>query len=343
MSYEKLHEELNNLDRASYMKVYQSLGNKMFSDCVIPNAYDLITADEPEAKEKIENISNYTENTEDIMESIHRTTSEYSEKESAKFINSVIASNVTNITESGYFYKKLMSSCDSMKIVEDDCKSGGDKLDLPISKEIYDYKVKYRYIKELKEYTESYEDFVAKTKDRDTVHVRTFLGCKTDPKHRHFCKKCAGLFRRAKDLDFTPHYIGEYSTLMITEHATQASLDSMNKGVTEKMNTLLETKLDETYSSYKKVKDTIYEIIDKIGNIGVQSRYYEIALLSRFYLNDDNKTFTAKPLVTSFTNNDDALGVFIYKPTFNNMIKLLQRTKFTAGSTKSRLFLDNYE
>ena len=81
---------------------------------------------------------------------------------------------------------------------------------------------------------ENYKDIPKK----GAIHVRTFLDCKHGDT-RHFCKKCAGLFRRSYDTSFTPRNIGAYATYMITEKATQASLDSMNKGTAKKPNVLL--------------------------------------------------------------------------------------------------------
>ena len=178
----------------------------------------------------------------------------------------------------------------------------------------------------------------------ESIHIRTFLTCKSDPKHRCFCKKCAGIFKRSKEDSFVPRNIGIYSTLMITEHATQASLDSMNKGISEKVNTIIETKLDKKdFPDYKAVKNKIEEIIDNIGYVGVQSRYYEIALLSRFYLDGNGTSYTPSSLQTSMLKQGDKLGAFIYKPTEANFRKLIASKHINANSTKSKVMLDIYE
>lgn len=344
MNYKTDFDKLNKLSRDKYYEVYQSLGEKMFSECIIPTVYDFATIDENEkSKEKIENISSFTGNTNDIIKSIHRRNSNYTEEESNKFMQSVIASNVTDITVSGYFYKKLISSCDNMKIDFEDCGSEGEEFKLPIDEDTYNYKVKFHYINELDNYTSTYKEFKKYTKEFDSIHVRNFLTCNSDPKHRRFCKKCAGIYMRSFNDTFIPKDIGIYSTLMITEHATQASLDSMNKGVSEKVNFILETKLDKKgFPDYEAVKKKITEIIDYIGNIGVMSRYYEIALLSRFYRNTDG-SFTPYSLQTSFLQQGDKLGAFIYRPTEKNFDKLLSSKHINATSMKSKIMMDIYD
>ena len=344
MEYKKDLEKLNNLDRDKYFNVYLELGNKMFSECITPTVYDFVNIEDEKSRSKIEHISKYTKNTEDILQSIKRREPQGSQEESDKLMNSVIAANITDITESGYFYKKLISSCDNMDITQNDCRSSGEKISLPVDEVTYNYKIKFRFITEINSYTESYKEFIKETKDLESIHVRTFLTCKTDPKHRCFCKKCAGIYKRSKEDTFVPRNIGVYSTLMITEHATQGALDSMNKGLMEKVNSILETKLDKKdFPDYKAVKKKIEEIIDKIGYVGVQSRYYEIALLSRFFLDGNGTSFTPSSLQTSFLKQGDKLGNFIYRPTEKNFVALLSSKHIDAKSKKSRLMVDSYE
>ena len=244
-------------------------------------------------------------------------------------MQSVIAANVTDITESGYFYKKLISSCDDMTIEIDDCGSEGTEMKLPIDEDTFNYKVRNHWVMELGKYVEDYKDIPKRGK----IHVRTFLSCNHGI--RHFCKKCAGMYRRSYDTEFTPKNIGIYSTLMITEHATQASLDSMNKGTAEKVNVTLEQKIPDV-KDILTAKEKIQEIIDNIGNVGVESRFYEIALLSRWR----DGQFSA--LQTSFLRQPDLLGAFIYKPSTTTFTKLLLADTFEANSMKTRIAFDRY-
>lgn len=324
---------MKKLTRKEYVKEYHALGDAMFESCVIPTVADFANAfkdGDKEALAKIEKITTYTGNTDDIKKSVDRRNNNYSEAESKKFMQSVIAANVTDITESGYFYKKLISSCDDMTIEIDDCGSEGTEMALPIDEDTFNYKVRNHWVMELNKYVEDYED-IPKT---GVIHIRTFLSCNHGI--RHFCKKCAGLYRRSYDTEFTPKNIGIYSTLMITEHATQASLDSMNKGTAEKVNVTLEQKITDV-DDIISAKAKIQEIIDNIGNVGVESRFYEVALLSRWR---DGK-FSA--LQTSFLKQPDVLGAFIYKSNTTTFNKLLLAGQFEANSMKTKIAFDRYD
>ena len=74
----------------------------------------------------------------------------------------------------------------------------------------------------------------------------------------------------------------------------------------------------------------------------MQSRYYEIALLSRFYRKDDETFYTA-PLSTSFLKQNDKLGHFIYKPNVQMFKKLLSSETTVASSLKSKIMFDDYD
>lgn len=320
------------MTREEYVKKYHKLGEAMFEHCVVPTVSDFAMAfvdNDEKAMAKIEKITSFTKNTDDIKKSVARRNNNYSEQESKKFMQSVIAANVTDITESGYFYKKLISSCDDMTIEIDDCGSEGTEMKLPIDEDTFNYKVRNHWVMELNKYVEDYKDIPKRGK----IHVRTFLSCNHGI--RHFCKKCAGLYRRSYDTEFTPKNIGIYSTLMITEHATQASLDSMNKGTAEKVNVTLEQKIPNIKDIIN-AKAKIQEIIDNIGNVGVESRFYEVALLSRWR----NGQFSA--LLTSFLRQPDLLGAFIYKPGTTTFTKLLLANSFEANSMKTKIAFDKY-
>lgn len=347
MDFEKDLKKLDNVDRATYINVYHKLGDSMFANCYIPNVGDFAKAykeNDEDAKQKIIQITTFTGNTKDIENSATRRRANYTEGESAKFMNSVIAANVTDITASGFFYKKLMSSCDNMRVDMDydDCGSIGMELSLPIDENTFSYKVRNRFINELDDYASDFESFSEKTKDMTSIHIRTFTTCNHSKNHRCFCKKCAGIYKREHETSFVPKNIGVYSTLMITEHATQASLDSMNNGTSEKLNVLLEQNIDrKQLVTYDNVKKEVNRIIDQIGNVGVESRFYEIALLSRMYIDDKGRWYAA-PLVTSFLRQDDAFGAFIYRPNKQSFDRMISAGRIKATSIKSMIALDNF-
>jgi len=320
--------------RKEFVEKYHEIGESMFEHCTIPTVSDFANAfvdNNTEAMDKITKITSYTGNTDDIIKSVQRRNNNYSEQESKKFMQSVIAANVTDITESGYFYKKLISSCDDMIIEIDDCGSDGVEFKMPVDEDTFEYKIRNHWVMELNKYVEDYSELPKK----GTIRVRNFLSCKHGI--RKFCKKCAGLYRRSYDTEFTPKHIGIYSTLMITEHATQASLDSMNKGTAEPINVIIErSKMDKSIKTIEDAKIEMSKIIDNIGNVGVESRFYEIALLSRWR---DGK-FCA--LQTSFLKQPDLLGAFIYKPGKTTFSNLLQGGTFEANSTKTKIAFDKY-
>lgn len=349
--FNKDFNTLQKISRADSNEVYHKLGSLMFEECEIPTVGDFVNVakknkDYDESSKKLNQITSFTGNTEDIENSINRRTSKYSDEESIDFMKKVIASNIDDITKSGFFYKKLISSCDNMKInlKKQDCGSEGELfLVKDINEEVFNYKIKTHFIQELYKYVEDYDDFkkLCKENKLEEVHVRNFLTCTLDPKHKTFCPRCAGLFRRDNKNTFVPKYIGLYSTLMITEHATQASLDSMNKGRSKSINAAIEEKLEDKYDSYEDIKEVIEEIIDDIGDVGVMSKYYEIALLSRCYQQSDGSVKTS-PLISSFSKQGDALGTFIYQPTENNFNKLISLNNINAKSLKSKIMFDIY-
>lgn len=322
------------LSRSAYIKEYKSLGKKMFSTCTIPNVYTFANAyvnKNTDAINQINTIAKFAGSEKKLQDSVNkREERTYSEEESKHFMKSVIAANVTDITQSGYFYKKLMSSADDMTIDIEDCGSEGVEFTCPVEENVFNYKIRNHWVMELGKYVESYKDLPKK----GTIHVRTFLTCNHGL--RHFCKKCAGIFRRSYDTEFTPNYIGLYSTLMITEHATQSSLDSMNKDGEKKVNVLLEQNLSHV-KTLEEAKAKINEIIDTIGNVGVESRFYEVALLSRWR----NGKFAS--LQNSFLYQEDKLGSFIYSSSKNHFYDMIKTGSFEGDSTKTKIAFDAYD
>lgn len=326
-------KKLKRVSRDQYLEQYNADRMAMFTKCYIPNVGDFAKAFGEKNKtsmKKIENITEFTGNTKDIANSVNRRTDNYSEEESNKFMKQVISANVTDITASGYFWKKLASSCDGMSIDIADCKSEGVEFKMPVDEDTFNYKIRNHWVMELDRYVEDYSELPK----RGTIHIRNFLTCTHGI--RHFCAKCAGLYRREWDSTFVPINIGEWATYMITEYATQGALDAMNKGTSERINVLLEQKIPKI-KNIAEAKEKIQEIIDQIGNVGVESRFYEVALLSRWR----NGKFAA--LQTSFLQQGDKFGAFIYKPTQQSFEKLLVAGTFEANSVKTEIATDRYK
>ena len=332
-------------NRKKYFKHYQDIGSKMFTECVTPTVGDFVKAyvdNDKKANAMFDEFKQFTGT--DLSSSVRRRLCNYSEEDSNTFMEQVIAANVTDITESGYFYKKLASSTDGMTIDIDDCGSKGEEIELTdevvgATDEEFEIFFKYRlfehWITELDKYVTEFKD-VKKLRGKK-IHVRSFLSCKRGT--RCFCKKCAGLFRRSYQSEFTPKNIGIYATYMITEHATQASLDSMNKGCGEKINKILEVMDDDMKKKIKNIDDAkqkIREIIDYIGWVGVESRFYEIALLSRWRGN----SFVS--MKSSIHKQSDYFGSFIFSPNKSTLIKLVNAGTFEADSLKTKIAFDEF-
>ena len=125
----------------------------------------------------------------------------------------------------------------------------------------------------------------------------------------------------------------------------------MNKGQSENLNKILEQSLGRGYT-WSEVIDVINGIINKIGWIGVQSRFYEVALLSRFFkeprYNKDGSlkepmTFRSIAIANANNLSKDKLGKFLYRKNENALREVLKEDSFEANSIKSQIMFDKYE
>lgn len=348
MEYQELCDKLNKLPRDKYFTVYKKLGEQMFENCYIPNVADFANAygeqneQSEEAMNRIKQVTNFTGKQDDIDKSLTREDSLYTEEDSHKFMNDVISANVTSIRDSGFLYKKATSSTDGMRITGDDCGSIGIEFVLPVDEVTYLYKLRHHFITELNDYTEDYQDFLRKTSNLSVIHVRSYLSCVEDVEnHQFFCKRCAGLYRRSHDTSFIPKNIGLFSCLMVCEKATQASLDSMNKGAKAPFNLILERKMPKC-KNYDEVIEQSNSIINEIGwDEEIESRHYEIILLSRLRKGKRKYYFTS--LVTSFVDNEDAFGAWMYRHNQNTLERVLDSKQIELSSTKSKIAFGDYE
>ena len=349
MTFEEICEKLEKLPRDKYFEVYKYLGTKMFSNCYIPNVADFANAygkqneKSEEAMKRIHQVTSFTGKQDDIDKSLARRDSLYTEEDSRKFMNDVISANVTSIRDSGFLYKKATSSTDSMTITDnEDCGSIGLEYVLPIDEPTYLYKVRNHFVTELDDYTEDYSDFLKKTSNLSVIHVRTYMTCQEDEEnHQHFCKKCAGLYRRSHDTTFIPRNIGLFSCLMVCEKATQASLDSMNKGAKAPFNLILERKLPKS-KDYTGVIDSIQSIIDEIGwEEKIESRHYEVILLSRLRKGKTKWEFTS--LMTSMLDSPDLFGSWMYRHNNQTLERLIDSDGFEPTTMKSKIALGKYD
>lgn len=342
-TYEEDLELLELVPRAAYMEVFDIIKEHMWEQCTIPSVGDIVDFLAGEPNEMFDDVTAFLDNEEKLRALLSKEDATYSNQESEVFIDKVMSSNVTDIRVSGYFYKKLMASTDDVSIIEDDCGSSGVTYSVEdVTREIYDFRIKFSYVTEIQQHAVmTYDDFVQKVSGFGSIHVRTPLSC-NNAKHRRLCAKCCGTVKKAHDSFYIPKNFGIFSTLMITEHATQASLDSMNKGTSENVNNFLERKIGTRNMDWVEVEAEINSMIEEIGDVGVQARFYEVALISRIHEKEGGK-YIASSFSHSINHQNDALGAYIFSPTDKNLTRLVNKEEFEANSIKSQMMFDVYE
>ena len=167
------------IPREEYFLENQRLADSTWERELIPTVADIAEFISGEKNEQMSAIFDFFENENDFHAMAYRQGETYSESESQKFIQSVMSSNNTDISEAGYFYKLLMASADDFIIVENDCGCDGVlwKLD-EITPAVYAYRIKWSWINELKKYARfGFDTFIqeCKKKSLDHVHVRVWI------------------------------------------------------------------------------------------------------------------------------------------------------------------------
>lgn len=328
--------------RDKYIEVYHYLSSFMWKYNQIPTIGDIM--DFIDGKEnKIFNYSmEYTGNTEKIGKLLHKENKKYNQEESIKHMKEVIAANSTDITESGWLYKKIMASCDDIHISQDDCGCSGELIE-NIDEETYNHKIRNMWVEELNDYSdETWFDF--SKRGIKSCHIHSPMTCK-DMKRRCICKKCAGhVILGSPDKHFETNRFGIFATLMVTEFATQGSLDSMNKGTTVNVNVLLEEKIDcgSKGMTWDQCLELTSIVCDKIGYIGIQRRFFEIVYLSRFHHYKDDR-YIPTSIKESISKQNDPLSIFIFQPTERNFNKMIMAGNFESNSVKTEIMFDFYK
>lgn len=325
-------EKLESLSREDFMKVYQLINNLMIS---MPS----ITMDDIR---KIERGEYSYFDSEDVRKLVFNQGGQISDKESEAFIRKVKASNVTDISDSGYFYKKICNLLDDFYIIEEDCGAEGIEYDIDsVDKELFEFRIKDCNIEELGCYFNRYEDFrkAVESTAVKKIHARTPVNCR-NAKERCICRKCVGSLNTG-GRELTSKNIGFITSLAITESATQASLSSMNKGERININKVLEMKLPRL-KEWQEVIDKINDITESVG-LGegkVQARWFEITLIGR-YIKIDGK-YVATTMQNNNNYSEDVLSAYIYQHTEKNLSRLLNAGEFELKSIKSKAFFGHY-
>lgn len=358
MDFKEDYEKLKSLPRDKYMEVLDILykniweygGGIQFTDIIkVMN-----TPDEDLNKDDFSignGLITMLDSDKKIKRLIMNDNENYTSEESETFIKEVKASNITDISDSGYFYKKLAIALDNTKVIEDDCGSQGVEFRISngnkfIDKDSFDYKIKdmnFKFNLEDNDFFNfnNFKDFSkeAKKHNNETIFIRTPSTCSHNKKHC-YCDKCVGRVNSG-GRELNKKNIGLLTVLAVTETSTQASLSSMNKGTSEGVNKILEKKIECKGYTWEDYMKSIDDIIDRIGYIGIQSRWYEISLIARIFEKEDGKCFQ-----TSFISTpkyfEDKFANFIFSPTVKNLQKIIKNGTTKINSEKSKMLFDTY-
>ena len=327
-------------DRKEFTKYYHEAAAGAIYNEKLPLAGEILDyATEGVTSENLKSVFDFFGDEEEIKELTTRESIAFTEEESDKFIDSVIAANVQEISQAGLLYKKLMACGDTYRIRGKDCRSHGHEMKVADIDELeFKYSVKNSNITVEKGDTDymvfyDYEDFIETMKELevDTIWVRNPMSCH-NVKRRGCCPICAG------EIPYEVQNLGAFSTLMITEVSTQDALSSMNKGKKENINTVLGTKAEKikTIEDYHKWAD---EILDNLKGDMVERRYYEIALLGRLHIED------GKIRVSSLSNPNtkNYLGEFIYRPKEVSYRNLISAGDFQDESLKAQIAVNSFK
>lgn len=324
------------LSRKDYFNKNQELSKKLWQT-ETPTVGDIADFVQNKHNDKIKKTFEFFENEDDFTKMSNRTDSLYEEEESSAFIRKVMSANNEDISKAGYFYKLLMASADDFNIDQDDCESKGKQIDITkIDQEYYDYYMKSMYCEEFNSYLNlDFEQFLNHCNEFGlfTVTIKTPLTCNCSENHG-ICKKCAG------NLPDNTKNIGTFTTLMVTEHATQSALSSMNKGVKENINDLVSLRYDGGYN-WEEIKAWISEVVEKLKNKNVQSRFYEIALLSR--CRKDQEGPFVSSLKGSINHSGNLFGSYIFTPNNKNFEKIINAKEFEDSSLKLKIAINDFD
>lgn len=329
-------KEYDSLNREDYFQTNEELSKALWDKEKIPTVGDIANFMSGERNEKIEKIFEFFDNRDDFTAKINRVNHSYSEEESEKHIASVRASNSDDISEAGYFYFLLMASADDFVIQEKKCKSEGilfKKED--ITEEIYNYRIKFMYINEIKQNMRyNYDKFMRWMDEKGftEIHVRSPLTCECAKNHG-ICKRCAGALPADAN-------VGLFSTLMVTESATQGALSSMNKGKKENINKILNISYrgDNTWEA---ICLWINDIVESIRNDNVSARFYEIALLSRVRKVKGN--FIVSGLKQSINYSNNYFGQYIQNRSNKELKNMIRKRSFNDNSFKLKIAMNDFK
>ena len=340
-------ERYSSLRRDEYFEVNQRLADSLWNNEVVPTVGDIASFIKTGHNEQMQSIFEFFDNEKDFIDMAHRQGASYNEDESSAFIQSVMSSNNTDISKAGYFYKLLMASADDFTIVSKKCTSNGVEMKVSdIDEPQYNYRVKYSWVVELGKFARfKWSEFVewAGRESLEYIHVLTPLTCNCFPhdaeeakgykSKRGICKRCAGALPKQT------YNVGAFTTLMVTEHATQSALNSMNKGRKKDVNDTLNGGYHGEYS-WNAISEWVESLTDDLKGDKVSARFYEIALMSRIRFDEDGPFVTS--LVGSINRSGNLFGAYIFAPTNRAFERILSAEEFEDQSLKLQIAMNQY-
>lgn len=332
-------KEFEGLDRQEYFLKNQELSEDLWEKEDLPTVADIADFIHGEENKALNKIFHFFDNKDSFRDLAFRKGASYDEVESEAFIRKVMSANNDDISKAGYFYKLLMASADDFLIVEDDCKSEGVIWEInDITQDDYEYRIRGMWINELNNFClMDFEEFIKYFNECNIkeIHVRTPLTCKCK-EGRGVCKICSGIL--PKDGNGIEN-IGTFTTLMVTEHATQSALSSMNKGRKDNINDALQEACQET--TWEGIDKWIYDLCERLKNKKVAARFYEIALLSRVRKEDDGTPFVIS-LKTSINYSGNLFGSYIFTANDKKFKAMLDAREFEDNSLKLQIAMNDF-
>lgn len=338
---------IDSIDRKKYIKKYKTLAEDVIYKEQLPFASDILNfAIEDKVSPRLQHLFDFFDNREELSKLVRRESLNFSEEEGTEFINTVISANVSDIRTAGSLYKQLQATGDDLRIrgeigkSSEDCGSKGRKIELPIEEDEFLYSIRNSWVRfnedEDLQVFYNYNDFMKAAKGHDSVFVKTPMTCK-HAKKRGVCPTCAG------QIPPNTQNIGAFSTLMVTEFATQSALSSMNKGSKDNVNTLL-IKSARDINTWEEFFEWSEDILQSLKGKDVERRFYEIVLLGRARADTSSKEknrVNVSPL--SAPKTDNYFGKFIYRPretTFRELVS--QEEPFEDTSLKLQIGLNDF-
>lgn len=328
--------KLNSLPRSEYVAENQKMASTLWEREEIPTVGDLSEFLSGKPNEKTDAIFSFLGNADDFSKMAARRSHDYTQSESSQHIETVMAANNREISDAGYFYFLLMASSDDFRVIDSNCNGDGVEMKVSdIDEDTFNYRVRYMYVNEAHRYMRfdytRFQKWVADS-GATTIHVRTPLTC--NHLHRHgICRKCAGALPANVN-------VGLFTTLMVTESATQSALSSMNKGKKRNINEVLKGAYKGP-QTWEDITQWINENVAELQNPNVSARFYEIALLSRVRL-DDGVPFVAS-LKGSINYSGNPFGRYIFQRSFNALREMVHAGSFEDNSMKLQIAVNLYD